>query len=64
MAQNAKSFDAAALVTSPMINTSLLIPKILLDEIDRAAMRDDPCSPSRSSWMRRALIDRLKREVA
>lgn len=63
MAQNAK-FDAAALVASPMICTSLLIPKILLDEIDRAAVADDPSSPNRSSWMRRALVDRLKREAA
>lgn len=63
VAQAAK-FDASELVTSPMVNTSLLIPRILLAEIDRAALRDDPCSPSRSSWMRRALIDRLKREAA
>jgi hypothetical protein len=63
MAQTAK-FDPAALVTSPMICTSLLLPKVLLDEIDRAAVNDDPSSPNRSSWMRRALIDRLKREAA
>lgn len=60
----AKSFDAGALVTSPMVNTSLLLPRVLLDEIDRAAIQDDPSSPNRSSWMRRALIDRLKREAA
>jgi metal-responsive CopG/Arc/MetJ family transcriptional regulator len=62
MAHN--KFDATALVTSPMINTSLLLPKVLLEEIDKAATRDDPSSPNRSSWMRRALIDPLKREAA
>jgi metal-responsive CopG/Arc/MetJ family transcriptional regulator len=60
----AKSFDAGALVRSPMVNTSLLLPQVLLDEIDKAAIQDDPSSPNRSSWMRRALIDRLKREAA
>ena len=60
---HATKFDATALVTSPMVNTSLLLPRGLLDEIDRAATRDDPSSPNRSSWMRRALIDRLKEEV-
>lgn len=63
MAQTAK-FDTSALIASPMIRTSLLLPRILLDEIDRAAGCDDPSSPNRSSWMRRALIDRLKREAA
>jgi hypothetical protein len=60
---NAK-FDPAALVTSPMKCTSLLLPQALLDEIEKAAVNDDPSSPNRSSWMRRALIDRLKREAA
>lgn len=58
------SFDAGALVTSPMVCTSLLLPRVLLDEIDKAAIQDDPSAPNRSSWMRRALIDRLKREAA
>ncbi|WP_407155076.1 hypothetical protein [Bradyrhizobium sp. STM 3557] len=57
-------FDAADLVASPMENVSLVIPKLLLEQIDRAAAQDDPSSPNRSSWMRRALIDRLKREAA
>jgi metal-responsive CopG/Arc/MetJ family transcriptional regulator len=60
----AHKFDAAELVSSPMKNTSLLLPQILLDEIDRAAVRDDPSSPNRSSWMRRALISALRREAA
>jgi len=64
MAQLAKSFDAAALITSPMVCTSLLIPKILLDAIDEAAIRDEPCSPNRSSLMRRWLIAGLRREAA
>jgi hypothetical protein len=63
MAQTAK-FDAAALVASPMICTSLLIPQVLLDEIDKAAVRDDPSSPNRSSLMRRWLIAGLRREAA
>ncbi|WP_316182704.1 MULTISPECIES: hypothetical protein [unclassified Bradyrhizobium] len=57
-------FDAADLITSPMANISLLVPRILLEEIDKAASQDDPSAPNRSSWMRRALIDRLKREAA
>lgn len=60
----ANKFDAAELVSSPMRNTSLLLPQVLLDEIDRAAVRDDPSAPNRSSWMRRALVERLKREAA
>ncbi|WP_316158586.1 MULTISPECIES: hypothetical protein [unclassified Bradyrhizobium] len=51
------------LVASPMENVSLVVPKLLLEQIDRAAAQDDPSSPNRSSWMRRALIDRLKREA-
>ena len=57
-------FDPAALVASPMLNISVLLPKMLLEEIDRAAVRDDPSAPNRSSWIRRALISRLKREYA
>jgi hypothetical protein len=63
MAQTAK-FDASSLVASPMICTSLLIPKVLLDEIDKAALNDDPSSPNRSSLMRRWLIAGLRREAA
>ncbi|WP_065752999.1 hypothetical protein [Bradyrhizobium paxllaeri] len=57
-------FDAAALVASPMRNISVLLPEALLNEIDKAAVRDDPSAPNRSSWMRRALIGQLKREAA
>ena len=57
-------FTPDELVASPMVNTSLLLPRVLLDEIDKAAIQDDPSSPNRSSWMRRAMIDRLKREAA
>jgi hypothetical protein len=62
MAQAAK-FDLAELVASPMICTSILIPKILLDAIDEAAVRDEPCSPNRSSLKRRWLIAGLRRET-
>ncbi|MGO4712536.1 hypothetical protein [Bradyrhizobium sp. 2TAF24] len=57
-------FTTDDLVSSPMANISIAIPKLLLEEIDKAATNDDPSSPNRSSWMRRALIDRLKRESA
>lgn len=57
-------FDAAELIQSPMVNTSVLLPRVLLDEIDKAAVRDDISAPNRSSVIRRALIGYLKREAA
>jgi metal-responsive CopG/Arc/MetJ family transcriptional regulator len=60
----AHKFDATELVASPMRNISVLLPQVLLDEIDKAAVRDDPSAPNRSSWIRGALIGRLKREAA
>jgi metal-responsive CopG/Arc/MetJ family transcriptional regulator len=57
-------FDTTALVSSPMRNISVLLPQVLLNEIDKAAVRDDPSAPNRSSWIRRALIGGLKREAA
>jgi metal-responsive CopG/Arc/MetJ family transcriptional regulator len=56
--------DAHELVTSPMAHVTMLLPKVLLEHIDRAAQTDDPSSPNRSSWMRRAMISALRREVA
>ena len=63
MAQ-AKLFSPDELVSSPMVCTSLLLPRVLLDAIDEAAVRDEPCSPNRSSLMRRWLIAGLRREAA
>lgn len=57
-------FDASELIASPMRNVSILLPQVLLDAIDKAAVQDDPSSPNRSSWIRGALIGRLKREAA
>ena len=57
-------FDAAELLVSPMKHVTMLLPQVLLDHIDEAAKRDDPSAPNRSSWIRRALIGRLKREAA
>jgi metal-responsive CopG/Arc/MetJ family transcriptional regulator len=56
-------FAAEDLISSPMVNISLLVPRVLLDQIDTAAAKDDPSVMNRSSWCRRALIDRLKREA-
>ena len=64
MAHPATKLDVSALTSSEMRCVSLLVPKLLLDEVNRAAFADDPSAPNRSSWMRRALIDRLKREAA
>jgi metal-responsive CopG/Arc/MetJ family transcriptional regulator len=63
MAQPAE-FDPIELVASPMVSTCFLLPRILLDEIDRAAVRDDASAPNRSSVIRRALIGYLRREAA
>lgn len=52
------------LVASPMVHLNMLVPKVLLDQIDEAAQRDDPSAPNRSSWARRALISQLRREAA
>lgn len=57
-------FEAHELLTSPMQHVTMLLPKILIDQIDQAAQNDDPSSPNRSSWMRRALISALRREAA
>jgi metal-responsive CopG/Arc/MetJ family transcriptional regulator len=57
-------FDPTELVESPMRNVSISLPQLLLNAIDKAAGRDDPSSPNRSSWIRGALIGRLKREAA
>ncbi|MET3307912.1 hypothetical protein [Bradyrhizobium diazoefficiens] len=59
-----RSFDTHELVSSPMQHVTMLLPKVLLDHIDQAAQLDDPSSPNRSSWMRRALISALRREAA
>lgn len=57
-------FDAHELVTSPMKHVTMLLPTVLVEHIDRAAQVDDPSSPNRSSWCRRALIAALRREAA
>jgi hypothetical protein len=57
-------FTPDELVSSPMVHATFLLPKVLLDFVDQAARRDDPSSPNRSSWMRRALIGQLRREAA
>jgi metal-responsive CopG/Arc/MetJ family transcriptional regulator len=57
-------FAAADLITSPMRHMTLLVPEILVDAIDAAAVRDDPSSPNRSSFVRRAIIAALRREAA
>lgn len=59
----AHKFDAAALVTSPMKCVSILLPEVLISAIDKAALDDDPSAPNRSSWIRGALIGRLRREA-
>lgn len=57
-------FDTHELVSSPMQHISMLLPKVLIEHIDRAAQADDPSAPNRSSWCRRALIAALRREAA
>lgn len=57
-------FEAHELVSSPMQHISMLLPKVLIEHIDRAAQADDPSAPNRSSWCRRALIAALRREAA
>jgi hypothetical protein len=57
-------FDSDTLLSSPMRHLSLAVPAVLLDRIKAAATADDPSAPNVSSWARRALIDRLKREAA
>jgi hypothetical protein len=57
-------FDASELLVSPMVHATFLLPKVLLDRIDEAAKYDDPCAPNKSSWIRGALIQRLRREAA
>ncbi|MGY2902943.1 hypothetical protein [Bradyrhizobium sp. URHC0002] len=59
-----QAFNTDELIASPMTHLTLLVPRILLDRIDQAAAIDDPSSPNRSSWMRRALIGQLRREAA
>lgn len=58
------NFDAAELLTSPMVHLTMLVPKALLNHIDEAAQRDDPSCPNRSSWIRRSMIAALRREAA
>lgn len=60
----AQKFDAAALVTSPMKCVSILLPEVLISAIDKAAFDEDPSAPNRSSWIRGAVIGRLRREAA
>lgn len=55
-------FAPDELVASPMIHIAFKIPKVLLDRIDAAAVRDDSSVPNRSSLMRRYLIAGLRRE--
>lgn len=55
-------FAPDELVCSPMVHVALKLPKILLDRIDAAAVRDDSSVPNRSSLMRRYLIAGLRRE--
>jgi hypothetical protein len=57
-------FDPSALLTSPMKHATFLLPQILLDHVEQAAKRDDPSCPNKSSWIRGALIQRLRREAA
>ena len=42
----------------------VVLPASMADAIDEAAIRDEPCSPNRSSLMRRWLIAGLRREAA
>jgi hypothetical protein len=56
--------DPTELLSSPMVHATFLLPKILLDHVDEAARRDDPSCPNKSSWIRGALIQRLRREAA
>lgn len=58
-----EKFAAADLVTSPMKCVSILLPEVLISAIDKAAFDDDPSAPNRSSWIRGALISRLRREA-
>lgn len=55
-------FAPDELITSPMLHVGVKLPKILLDRIDAAAVRDDSASPNRSSLIRRYLIAGLRRE--
>ncbi|WP_210161408.1 hypothetical protein, partial [Bradyrhizobium liaoningense] len=54
-----QKFEAHELLTSPMQHISMMLPKVLIEHIDRAAQADDPSAPNRSSWCRRALIAEL-----
>jgi len=56
--------DVSALLTSPMRHATFLAPQLLLDHITEAAKRDDPSCPNISSWIRAALVQRLRREAA
>jgi metal-responsive CopG/Arc/MetJ family transcriptional regulator len=55
---------ADELIASPMRPVAFTLPKVLVDAIDKAAVRDDEASPNRSSLVRRALIQFLRRQEA
>lgn len=58
------AFDAAELASSPMVHVGMKLPRLLLDKIDEAAIKDDESCRNRSSVMRRALVQFLRRDAA
>ncbi|UPT99422.1 hypothetical protein J4G48_0015815 [Bradyrhizobium barranii subsp. apii] len=53
---------ADELAASPMTQIGLKLPVALLERVDAAAVRDDESCRNRSSIMRRALVQFLRRE--
>ncbi|MHC2337876.1 metal-responsive CopG/Arc/MetJ family transcriptional regulator [Bradyrhizobium sp. USDA 4454] len=56
--------ESEALITSPMRPAAFTMPEVLLAAIDKAAAADDPSAPNRSSIVRRAVIQFLRRQEA
>lgn len=56
--------EAAELIESPMRPVAFTLPVVLVAAIDKAAAIDDASAPNRSSLVRRALVQFLRRQEA